>query len=49
MITNPGAAYDPDGTAGLINIVLKNKRDDGFNASINLNAGTGNNSMAAWT
>lgn len=42
VITNPGAAYDPDGTAGLINIILKNKRDDGFNASINLNAGTGN-------
>lgn len=42
VITNPGAAYDPDGTAGLINIVLKNKRDDGFNASINLNAGTNN-------
>ncbi|TXF87632.1 TonB-dependent receptor [Neolewinella aurantiaca] len=42
VITNPGAAYDPDGTAGLINIVLKNKREDGFNASINLNAGTGN-------
>jgi len=42
VITNPGAAYDPDGTAGIINIVLKNKRDDGFNASVNLNAGTGN-------
>lgn len=42
VITNPGAAYDPDGTAGLINIVLKNKRDDGFNASVNLNAGTNN-------
>jgi len=42
IITNPGAAYDPEGTAGLINIVLKNKREDGFNASINLNAGTGN-------
>lgn len=42
VITNPGAAYDPDGTAGLINIVLKNKREDGFNASINLNAGTNN-------
>lgn len=40
VITNPGAAYDPDGTAGLINIVLKNKRDDGFNASVNLNAGS---------
>jgi iron complex outermembrane receptor protein len=42
IITNPGAAYDPEGTAGLINIVLKNKREDGFNASINLNAGTNN-------
>lgn len=42
VITNPGAAYDPDGTAGIINIILKSKRDDGFNASINLNAGTGN-------
>lgn len=42
VITNPGAAYDPDGTAGIINIVLKNKQEDGFNASINLNAGTGN-------
>ena len=42
VITNPGAAFDPDGTAGLINIVLKNKRDDGFNASVNLNAGTNN-------
>lgn len=42
VLTNPGAAFDPDGTAGLINIVLKNKRDDGFNASVNLNVGTGN-------
>lgn len=42
IITNPGAAFDPEGTAGLINIVLKNKREDGFNASINLNAGTNN-------
>ena len=42
VITNPGAAYDPDGTAGIINIVLKTKRDDGFNASVNLNAGTNN-------
>lgn len=42
VITNPGAAYDPEGTAGIINIVLKNKQEDGFNASINLNAGTNN-------
>ena len=42
VITNPGAAYDPEGTAGIINIVLKKQQDDGFNATVNLNAGTGN-------
>ncbi|MFT6000480.1 MAG: iron complex outermembrane receptor protein [Neolewinella sp.] len=42
VLTNPGAQFDPEGTAGLINIVLKQKRDDGFNATVNLNGGTGN-------
>ncbi len=42
VITNPGAAFDPEGTAGIINIVLKKKQDDGFNVSVNLNAGTNN-------
>lgn len=42
VLTNPGAQFDPEGTAGLINIVLKEKRADGFNATVNLNAGTGN-------
>jgi len=42
IITNPGAAFDPEGTAGLINIVLKKKRGDGFNTSVNLNVGTNN-------
>ncbi|OAV46139.1 TonB-dependent receptor domain-containing protein [Lewinella sp. 4G2] len=42
VITNPGAAFDPDGTAGLINIVLKKKRADGFNATLNANVGTNN-------
>lgn len=42
VLTNPGAQYDPEGTAGLINIVLKQKREDGFNATVSLNAGTGN-------
>lgn len=42
VITNPGAAYDPDGTAGLINIVLKTKREDGFNLTLNANLGTNN-------
>ncbi len=42
VLTNPGAQFDPEGTAGLINIVLKQKREDGFNATVSLNAGTGN-------
>jgi len=42
VITNPGAAFDPDGTAGLINIVLKTKRDDGFNMTFNANVGSNN-------
>ncbi len=42
VITNPGAAFDPEGTAGIINIVLKKQQDDGFNVSVNLNAGTNN-------
>jgi outer membrane receptor protein involved in Fe transport len=42
VLTNPGAQFDPEGTAGIINIVLKQKRDDGFNTTVSLNAGTGN-------
>jgi outer membrane receptor protein involved in Fe transport len=42
VLTNPGAQFDPEGTAGLVNIVLKQKREDGFNATVNLNGGTGN-------
>jgi outer membrane receptor protein involved in Fe transport len=42
VLTNPGAQFDPEGTAGLINIVLKQKSADGFNATVSLNAGTGN-------
>ncbi len=42
VITNPGAQFDPEGTAGLINIVLKRVQEDGFNTSVTLNLGTGN-------
>ncbi|MDR3627042.1 MAG: outer membrane beta-barrel family protein [Ignavibacteriaceae bacterium] len=41
LVTNPSAKYDPDGTAGIINIVLKKKSNLGFNGIFNLNAGTG--------
>ncbi|HUX60627.1 MAG TPA: outer membrane beta-barrel family protein [Ignavibacteriaceae bacterium] len=41
VVTNPSSKYDPDGTAGIINIVLKKKSNPGFNGVFNLNAGTG--------
>lgn len=40
VITNPGAGFDPEGTAGLINIVLKRERADGLNGSATVNVGT---------
>ncbi|MCS6905385.1 MAG: TonB-dependent receptor [Bacteroidia bacterium] len=40
VITNPSARYDADGTAGIINIVLKQNQKPGYFGSINFNAGT---------
>jgi outer membrane receptor protein involved in Fe transport len=39
IITNPSAKYQPDGTAGIINIVLKKQRKAGFNGVLGANAG----------
>ncbi len=39
IITNPSAKYDPDGTAGIINVILKKKTDKGLTGIVNLSAG----------
>ncbi|MDD3890754.1 MAG: TonB-dependent receptor, partial [Bacteroidales bacterium] len=41
VITNPSARYDPDGLSGIINIVLKKKREPGYHGMVMLTAGTG--------
>jgi len=39
VITNPSARYRPDGTAGIINIILKKERKAGINGVLAANAG----------
>ncbi len=39
VITNPSAKYKPDGTSGIINIVLKKNKNLGLNGNVSANAG----------
>jgi len=39
VITNPSAKYKPDGTGGIINIVLKKETKPGFNGQVSANVG----------
>jgi len=43
VITSPSARYDAEGTAGILNIVLRQKETLGFNGSFNLTAGNPDN------
>jgi outer membrane cobalamin receptor len=40
IITNPSAKYDPDGTSGIINVVMKRQQKGGFNGVVNAMIGT---------
>jgi len=39
IITNPSAKYDPEGTAGIINVVLKKNSNNGLSGIAGINAG----------
>jgi len=41
IINNPSARYDATGMAGIINIVFKKEKKDGWNGKVGLNAGVG--------
>ena len=42
LITNPSSKYDADGSAGIINIIMKKQKIRGSSGIVNLTAGTGN-------
>lgn len=42
IITNPSAKHNPEGAAGIINVIMKRSRQMGGSAVVNLNAGYNN-------
>ncbi len=42
LITNPSARYEPDGISGIINVVLKKKKESGFNGMISAGSSISN-------
>lgn len=42
IITNPSAKYDPEGMAGIINVILNKEQAKGVNGSVFLSVGYGN-------
>ncbi|TPE44999.1 outer membrane beta-barrel family protein [Pontibacter mangrovi] len=43
LITNPSSKYNPEGTSGIINLVLKKEKKPGFNGVASVTAGTYDN------
>ncbi|NLP57904.1 outer membrane beta-barrel family protein [Lutibacter sp. B1] len=43
VITSPSARYDAEGTAGILNIILRKGKAQGFNSSVTLTAGDPHN------
>ncbi|WP_321515866.1 TonB-dependent receptor domain-containing protein [Marinifilum fragile] len=46
IITNPSAKYDPEGTAGIINVITKKNKDSGITGVVNVNVGSHENNSA---